>query len=225
MKTLKSIPILPLSALAFYLATIILWKLEIIPAPKEILSLLESLYDKYGYIGLVIATFLESIVYWGLYFPGSLIIALAVFFSSGSFLELLAISVIVAATLTITALINFLLGRYISLKKFPEKKEFIKEAEAISKSLFLSMLHPDFLAFFFFNEGLENRGIGKIIFVPLFMIPYGYLFGLALFKFSTPARQTLESPTALLAVLVIWIAASFLFSSKRRKIVKEITTS
>jgi membrane protein YqaA with SNARE-associated domain len=222
-RNIKKIPILPVSALVFYLLTIILWKLELIPEPKEILGILEGLYTKYGYLGLVIATFLESIVYLGLYFPGSLIIALAVFFSDGSYPELLIISVIVALTLTVTAVINYFLGRYVSVKKFSEKAEFIKESKLISKGLFLSMLHPDFLAFFFFNEGLTNRGFKKVVYVPIIMIPYGFIFALLLSKFSGPARQTLENPSILLAFILLWIMSSFIFSYKRRKVVKEIS--
>ena len=176
------IPILPLAALLFYIATIILWKLKVIPDPKEILDFLEILYGKYGYFGLTIATFLEGIAYLGLYFPGSLIIALAVFLSGGSALELLTISVIVAATLTVTAVINYFLGGYISSKNFWEKKELMKESETFSKGLFVSMLHPNLLAFFFFNEGLERRNFKKIAYVPIFMIPYGFLFALLNFK-------------------------------------------
>jgi len=213
---IKKIPILPISALAFYLLTIILWKLELIPEPKEILNILEGLYTRYGYLGLIIATFLESIVYLGLYFPGSLIIALAVFFSDGSYPELLIISVIVALTLTVTAVINYFLGRYVSIKKFSKSK-------MISKGLFLSMLHPDFLAFFFFNEGLTNRGFKKVVYVPIIMIPYGFIFALLLSKFSGPARQTLENPSILLAFILLWIMSSFIFSYKRRKIVKEVS--
>lgn len=218
---LRKIPILPISALIFYFATIILWKFGVIPEPREILVFLEELYAKYGYLGLVIATFLESIVYLGLYFPGSIIIAIAVFLSSGSYIELLTISIIVAATLTVTAIINYFLGRYISLKKFPEKREFIKESEKISKGLFASMLHPDFLAFYFFNEGLENHGLKKIIYIPLIMIPYGFIFALLLSKFSVSARESLENPSFLLIIIFIWLTASFLFAHKRKKIIKE----
>lgn len=211
------IPILPLSALLFYIATIILWKLKVIPEPKEILAFLAVLYGKYGYAGLILATFLESIVYLGLYFPGSLIIALAVFLSTGSLLELLIISVIVAMTLTVTAVINYFLGRYISLRNFWEKKEFMKESETLSKGLFVSMLHPNLLAFYFFNAGLERRSFKKIIYVPVFMVPYGFLFAIFLSKFSKVAKEGLENPKALLVLILIWILASFIFEHRRRK--------
>ena len=213
----RHIPKLPLSAIIFYVITIVLWKLELIPDPREILRFLEELYNKYGYFGLVLATFLESIAYLGLYFPGSLIIALAVFFSDGSFIALLTISVLVAITLTITAAINYLLGRYISRKDFIKKEKFIKKSEILSKGLFVSMLHPNLLAFYFFNAGLERHHFKKLIYIPFFMIPYGYLFGLFLSKFSEPAKQGLENPIFLLTAILIWLAAAFVLENKKNK--------
>ena len=211
------LPILPISALVFYLGTMILWKFKLIPSPVEILKFLELLYSKYGYFGLALATFLESIVYLGLYFPGSLIIALAVFFSGGTLIELLIISIVVAAVLTVTALINYLLGGYISSRNFWEKKELMEETEFLSKDLFVSMLHPNLLAFFFFNEGLEKRNLKKIIYVPLFMIPYGFLFALFLSKFSNAAKESFENPKFLFIFILVWITASFIFENKRNK--------
>ena len=214
---MRKIPILPLSALIFYIATVILWKLQVIPSPGEILQILKDLYDSYGYFGLVLAAFLESIVYLGLYFPGSFIIALAVFFSDGTFNTLFIISVLTAATLTFTAIINYLLGRFVARRKFFEKDEFIRESKMFSKGLVLSMLHPNLLAFYFFNAGLENHSFKKIAFIPLFMIPYGYVFAFGLYKFSEPAKAQLESPTFLFAFILLWLAVAFVREYRKAK--------
>lgn len=213
----KKIPKLPLTALVFYLTAIILWNMDLIPSPSDLVIFLEKLFNNFGFFGLFIATLLEGVAYVGLYFPGSFIIALAVFFSDGSFITLLTISVLVTITLTITATMNYLLGRYISRKDFFKKEEFIKESEILSKGLFVSMLHPNLLAFYFFNAGLERHHFKKLIYIPFFMIPYGYLFGLFLSKFSEPAKQGLENPIFLLTVILIWLAAAFVLENKRNK--------
>lgn len=88
----KKIPKLPLSALIFYIGVLFLWKFGFIPGPSNILIFLERLYTQYGLFGLFIASFLEGIVYFGLYFPGSFIVALAVILSDGSFASLLLIT-------------------------------------------------------------------------------------------------------------------------------------
>ena len=109
----KEIPKLPLSALIFYLSVLMLWRLGFIPSPTEIFNLLEDLYQIYGLPGLAAASFLEGIVYLGLYFPGSFVVALAVFLTDGSFGAFLLLSTLVAFVLTITSTINYILGRFI----------------------------------------------------------------------------------------------------------------
>ena len=141
----KSLPKLPLSALVFYFLLIGLWKLGHIPSPVGILRILENLYVNYGLAGMVFATFLEGIVYLGLYFPGSFIIALAVFLSNGSFNALLNISILVTATLTLTSLINYWLGRYVVSKDAKEEVLLVK-SRALTRGLVLSVLHPNLLA-------------------------------------------------------------------------------
>lgn len=216
-KIWKAIPKLPLTALLFYITAFILWNLNIIPPPTEIVLFLEKLYNNYGFIGLFIATFVESIVYLGLYIPGSFIVALAVFLSDGSFISLLTISIIVAFTLTLTAIINYWLGRHIMFKK--EKKLIMQKK--VSRGLAISMLHPNLLAFYFFNEGLEKKNPWRFIYVPFFMIPYGLFFAYMLSIFSTIAKQKLESPLFLFSLIVLWLCVAFIFEHKR-KIKKEV---
>src|SRR3972149_9740155 len=117
-KFIKKIPILPLSAIIFDIIVIFLWNLDIIPSPKELIAILENLYDSYGYIGLVTATFLEGLAYVCLYVPGAFVIALSVFFSDGTIMDLITISSLVAITLTATSLINYYFGRFVVSKSF-----------------------------------------------------------------------------------------------------------
>ena len=211
---INRIPKLPLTALIFYLTAFVLWNLNLIPPPTEIVVFLENLYNRFGFFGLFIATFLEGIIYLGLYFPGSFIVALAVFFSDGKFISLLNISIVVALTLTLTAFINYWLGKHISLKN---KEDLSIKSKKITKGLFVSMLHPNLLAFYFFNEGLEKGNIRKIVWVPIIMIPYGLTFAYMLSIFSTVAKQKLESPLFLMSLIILWMILAFVFNIKRWK--------
>ena len=206
---IRKIPLLPVSALLFYLIVLLLWKLSIIPSPSGIVVFLENLYNNYGLIGLFIASFLEGIVYLGLYFPGSFIIALAVIISDGSSSTLLMISLVVALALTITSMINYILG--INIKT--NKKEIRKIA---SKGLFLSMLHPNALAFYFFSAGIKKQNPLKIIFVPLIMIPYGFILAVIFSIFRETIRNSIESPYVMITLILLWLALSFVFSRKSK---------
>lgn len=212
-RILKKIPKLPLTALLFYLGILALWSIKIIPTPQDILRYLENLYQVYGYFGLFIATFLESIAYLGLYIPGSFIIALAVFFSDGSFSSLAIITLVVDLALTITSIINYLVGSWISTKS-GINMERLKKTEIYSKGIFVSMLHPNLLSFYFFNAGLERHNFKKIFIVPIFMLPYGFLVAILLSRFSGFAKQNLESPTFFLSIIVIWLVIAFAVTTK-----------
>ena len=213
---MTKIPILPLSALIFYLLLVALWNFNLIPSPKELLEILENFYQHYGLLGLIVATFLEGTAYVCLYVPGSFIIALTVFFSNKSFISLIIISLIVSVTLTMTSFINYYFGKYLASKSFRNKKDIVKESEMLSRGFVVSMLHPNLLAFYFLNAGLEKRNFNQILYVPLFMFPYGIIVAYILLIFSDSIRQGLESPTLMLTIIIIWFVAVFLKENKKR---------
>jgi hypothetical protein len=215
-KLFQKIPKLPLSALIFYTCMLILWKVGFIPSPSNILIILEELYTSYGVIGLSLASFLEGIVYLGLYFPGSFIIALAVILSNGSFVSLLLISLVVAFTLTITSIINYFLGAKLNGLSL-STESLLKEKKVLSKGLFFSMLHPNMLAFYFFNSGIKRKNFMKIIFVPLIMIPYGLAMGYFLYLLKTPLKNAIDNPYVMVVVILIWILSAFLIANKNGK--------
>ncbi len=210
------IPKLPLSALIFYVFVFALWKFNLIPSPLEIIGFLESLYNNYGLVGLFIASFLEGIVYLGLYFPGSFIIVLVVLLSDGKFISLLNISLIVALALTLTSMINYVLGRHFVARPLRETKE-IKTKRKMSKGFFLSLLHPNALAFYFFNLGLKKRNFWNIIFVPLIIIPYGFLLA-SLFYLAKPIlEENSENPYVMITFISFWLIISFILGYKNKK--------
>jgi len=214
----KEIPKLPFSALIFFLVVYVLWNVQVIPSPEEIVVFLESLYDKYGLVGLFIASFLEGIVYLGLYFPGSFIVFLAIFFSDGSFVALFSISIVVALAVTLTSVVNYLLGRNLSFRG-AKSYEVVHENRWASKGLLFSILHPNILAFYFFHAGLERQNPWKIIFVPFLMIPYGLVIAYMLSFFRVALKSKIDNPYVMLSIILIWILVAFVFGhlSKRKQ--------
>jgi len=206
------IPWLPISALIFYLAAVILWSIGIIPLPVQILSFLENLYNHYGLVGLSIATFLEGIVYLGLYFPGSFIILLSVILSDGTFVSLFKISAVVALTLTLTSTINYWLGRHLRLKNFDEELPSSKS----TKGLVLSSIHPNLLAFYFFDQGLEKKSFLKILYVPFVMLIIGLFYSYLIYFLRFILRNQIEKPYLMVGLIFIWFIIAFVFENKRR---------
>ena len=208
------IPWLPISALIFYLTAVILWTSNLIPPPTESLIFLEDLYNKYGLIGLSIATFLEGIVYLGLYFPGSFIILLSVMLSDGTFSSLFKISLVVALTLTLTSLINYWMGRYLMFKNLRESSS--TTSNKATKGLFVSTIHPNLLAFYFFNAGIKKQSFFKILYVPFLMIPVGMLYAYLVYPLRFILKEQIEKPYIMITLIFIWFIVAFMFENKRR---------
>ncbi len=211
----KKIPKLPLSALIFYLGIMILWNFQIIPAPIELIHLLERLYDRYGFMALFVASILEGLVYLGLYFAGSTIIVMVILFSDGTFSTFLNISLIVTLALIITSVINYVFGRHIISRPLKENKE-IKEKRKASKGLFLSCLHPNALAFYFFNLGLKRKNMYRIIFVPFVMIPYGFLLAYLFYQLKPLIIKGAEEYYVFLIVIIIWLIIAYIVENVKK---------
>src|SRR3989344_3307620 len=111
------------------------------------------------------------------------------------------------------SLINYVLGRYIISKNLREKKELEKERK-ISSGLVLSALHPNSLAFYFFNLGLKKESPWKVIFIPLILIPYGFLLAYLFYQLKPILTKGAETPYILVTVLVIWFIIALILKNK-----------
>ncbi len=150
-KLLTKIPKLPLSALIFCLTFFVLVALNLIPSPEEIVLFLESLYYKYGLVGVFISSFLEGLVYLGLYFPGSLILVLAVILSDGTPFSLFLIIFVATIAVTLTTIVNYFFGRYIASKSNDNK--ILKNLKSFQRDYFSQCSTQIFWLFIFLRGG------------------------------------------------------------------------
>lgn len=211
-KFIERIPLLPLSAIIFYLASLILFYLGAIPPPAEIISFLENLYNNYGLFALFVAAFFESLVYVGLYFAGSFIMLFIVLFSDGKFLTLFSISLVITLAILLASIINYAFGKNVIFKA--KGKDEIKGKRGVSKGLLFSCLHPNALAFYFFNLGLKKEGLWKLFFVPFITIPYIFLLSYFIYLAKPFFERNAESPL-MLVVLLIWFTIAFILKNKK----------
>lgn len=211
---LKEIPWLPFSALVFYLVVVALWTQGILPSPSEIFGFLEIMYAKYGLYAMFVSLFLEGLVYFGLYFPGSLIIFIALLLSDGSFGSFLNMVIVGASALTLAAGIDYFLGRNLRPKttQFEEKRKQIA-----SKGLFLALLHPNPLAFYFFNAGMRKQSSWKIAVVPFFIFVYGFALAYFLYSFKGVLIGSLDAPYIFALIILAWLILAFVVGRKSKK--------
>jgi hypothetical protein len=135
--------------------------------------------------------------------------------SDGTFSALITISAVVAAALTLTSAINYILGRRIAGEMRAEKTEDPRRGSVLSKGLLFACLHPNALAFYFFQSGIKKRNAYKIALVPVIMIPYGFALANLFFLLKEPLKRALEAPYLMISALLLWIALASFFGTKR----------
>ena len=130
-----------------------LWWLLDLPKEKEIIALANSYFERYGLITVLISAVLEGLILIGVYYPGSLVIFLAVIFAAGDVLKVAEVVIVATLGVLIAYVTNYLLGQYgwyKLLSKFglddsiDEAKKRLEKHQ--KKALILTYWHPNFAA-------------------------------------------------------------------------------
>lgn len=197
-------PWFPITALIFFAAMYLLGSLNIIPTTSQLLDSYESFFILKGYLGLFIIVALEGLVYLGLYSPGSSLLVYSVIYSETLPIPFFLISLTAGLALTLTSIINYGLGRIIGNKQTIIQQPFF-DKKLSDKGLFWSCLHPNILAFYFFNEGMGQKPLQKLWQVPIIATAVGFFYTLIFYLFSSLIGYRLERVPIMLLILIIWL--------------------
>jgi len=200
----KRYPWFPITSLIFFLTMYLLSSLGLIISPEELLGSYENFYLIYGLLGLSLIVFLEGIVYLGIYSPGSSILVFSVITSQALPLPFFLISLTTGLVLTLTSLINYALGKLIGEGHTIIKQSFY-DSKLSKRGLFWSCLHPNILAFYFFNEGMGRKSLSKLWKVPLIATSVGFFYTLVFYLLSSLIGYRLERFPIMLLILLIWL--------------------
>lgn len=197
-------PWFPITALIFFGFMYLLAFLNIIPSTAELLDSYEQFFILKGYLGLFIIVALEGLVYLGLYSPGSSLLVYSVLYSKTLPIPFFLISLTAALALTLTAIINYGIGRIIGNKRTIIQQPFFDE-KLSDKGLFWSCLHPNILAFYFFNEGMGKKPLQKLWQVPIIATGVGFFYTLIFYLLSSLIGYRLERVPIMLLILIVWL--------------------
>ncbi len=209
---LSWLPLFPLSVVLFYVLIIILGRLDIIPSEPELIIGIEKLYDKFGFGGLAIITFIEGLAYIGHQFPGMSMILVSMIVGGKNFFAIISIVLVISLALMVSSMMNYLGGRYFS--KYGSGK-FSKKRRKFEKTIFLASLHPAFLSLYFFKSGLERKHFKNVFLVPLIVFPYGVIVTYTLSLFSSFLLEKVFSKEwFFLAIFVGWFLVELIARNK-----------
>ncbi len=161
----------PFSICLFLLFFIVFYRLLNLPSPFELSKMIIGWFSMYGLSLLFVAAFIEGVFVFGMYFPGSLAIALAVYSLGKTPLDLLIIGSISFLAFLIANIINYYLGRfgyYKFLLLIGGKSSIDKMQSSMNKhgyrTFFLTGFFPNFIAITSVCAGISKLNIWRIIF-------------------------------------------------------------
>lgn len=114
----------------------LLSKTHVIPEPEILLDMISDYYEKYGLITIFVSTLVEGFMFFGLYYTGSIFIALTV---------LLALSIM--------SVVNFTIGRT-SLMYMKSPSQKLKHIKYYDIWYFV---HPTAIAYLSYRLGMSGR--------------------------------------------------------------------
>lgn len=138
--------IMPFIFIIIYLGIQYIWSFFNLPNQDQLISKVQSFFTEYGLWVIFISSILESMLFIGWYFPGSLVIFLGVASTSGDPKQAVLTVFSVCAGMLLGYTFNYVLGKfgwYKVLIKFGFKDELIKIEKRVSDKGMLG-------AFFFY---------------------------------------------------------------------------
>ena len=210
----NKIPFFPLSVIIFFAIITVGDSFGVIPGINDMIQFLESLYLKFGLFGLFISALLEGIAYFGLYFPGSVVVILAVALSDGSLPSFIGISATVAAALTISSCVSYFLGSRGFIKnKLKQNSNYDRD------SLFWFVFnhwHPNGLGLLYFKRGFNSeRFFPYILATPVIIFLYGLFCCYLIFSLKEYAEA--DQTAIIFTILGIWFVVELFFKNKTPK--------
>lgn len=102
---------LPLFAVAVVLALFAGWRALNLPAPEALVPMLGAYVERYGLVTVLVASFIEAVLVAGWYFPGGVVIFLAIAASPTPARAALTVLAVIAGFYGGYTL-NFFMGKY-----------------------------------------------------------------------------------------------------------------
>jgi membrane protein DedA with SNARE-associated domain len=205
--------VFPLSICIFFGLFIFLYRVFGLPSPSELVTLIVKWFNLYGYWLLLLAAFLEGLFVIGMYFPGSLAIALAIYSLGKTPIDLFYIGIISFFAFMLSNFLNYYLGKY-GYYKFLlliGKKDIINKMQVSmnkngNKTFFITGFFPNFIAITSVCAGISKlnfiKTISLLFFSLLFWVTVWTIVGSIIIKRVN--LQDNNQSLYILAAIFLW---------------------
>lgn len=164
--------IFPFSICLLLILFSILYRIISLPTPEDLINIYRVLFESYGLWILFISAIVEGLFIIGLYFPGSLTIALSVLILGNTTLDLFLIGSISYVAFMLSNIMNYYIGKYgyYKLLLFISKKDTIDKMQKTmekygNRTFFITGVLPNFFAVTSVCAGISNLNIFRTLYL------------------------------------------------------------
>lgn len=164
--------IFPFSICLLLILFSILYRIISLPTPEDLINIYRVLFESYGLWILFISAIVEGLFIIGLYFPGSLTIALSVLILGNTTLDLFLIGSISYVAFMLSNIMNYYIGKYgyYKLLLFISRKDTIDKMQKTmekygNRTFFITGVLPNFFAVTSVCAGISNLNIIRTLYL------------------------------------------------------------
>ena len=184
--------------------------LGIIPPISRIIPYLTKAFKEHGYFLVAIVSFLENIVGFNAYFPGSIVILTTMTLTSGHPLKAMITFIFIYIPSVFAHFLNFQIGnKLVNSQLISNKKLWIL--------FFSTMWHPNFAAITSLRAGSIGLSFNQFV---GYYIPSSFLWncfwGILMYKLGSIGDSGRYFPEIFLGYLVLWILLDILLLYRKK---------
>jgi membrane protein DedA with SNARE-associated domain len=189
----------------------IVWKLLDLPSDAELVSIVREWLEKYGLLIILFGSLIETILFVGFYFPGSVIIFLGVGLAPDPLSALLAV-LAVSAGMLCGYTVNYILGKYgwykiflkLGMKNGIENARMKMQKNEI-RYIFYTYWNPGLAAFTSTAAGILRLPFKRfLVLMVLAILLWNTFWGVIVYSLGESALALLDFKLVL-KVIAVWI--------------------
>jgi membrane protein DedA with SNARE-associated domain len=210
---------LPLALLAIFVSLYAIWLILDLPPEATLIPLAKDYFGRYGLITVLLGAILEGLLLIGWYFPGTIVIVVALLLAGDDPLQVAQIGVAAAIGVCVAYGVNFFAGKYGWYRMFVAfgLKEGLERAKDKLSKFGLSAIFTTYWQFNLASLISTAAGILQFSFGQFFLVStiaaFAWMaFWSSLIFFFGQAAIALVSLRLMIVAVSVWIVARLLFS-------------
>jgi membrane protein DedA with SNARE-associated domain len=215
-----------ISLLSFLLVLSALSTWGFIPPLGELTAQLNDLFDAHGVISIGIISFIENVIGLNAFFPGSIVILLAMSMTAGDPERALITFLFIYIPAVAAHNINYMLGVLGFSASKPDEGRRIKTTSksSIAYLFAITFWHPHFTALSCLTAGAEGMKYRKFIFWFLSVsLPWNIFWALLMYNVGSSIGSDINFMPIMIAYIFVWGVYDYIMHDKSQN--KAITKS